>query len=302
MGIEVASSFTRKAAVPLDDAFAVNDLTARDAIISGVRFEGMLCYVKSDQTMYQLKGGITNSHWAEAGGSAGANLIRNKFSGNGSTTAFTLSIDPLAKENTSVFIHGVYQGKDTYSMSGTTMTFTQAPPTGTDNVEVMIIVPMSSFAIPDGSVTPIKMASPNKTSSAVAANSYIDNTEADVASLTTTITVSGQRPVLVFLEGVSANSLQRPMISLSKGSDTTVTSCALEVYLYKDNNYHNMHKFRYSTGLTTAYTSFSIPLASVLFYDYPTSGTYTYKLRGKTTDASTADCYFDKVKLTAMEL
>lgn len=58
------------------------------------------------------------------------------FSGNGSTTAFTLSVTP-GTNKTSVHISGVYQHKATYSVSGTTLTFTQAPPTGSSNIEVV---------------------------------------------------------------------------------------------------------------------------------------------------------------------
>ena len=59
-----------------------------------------------------------------------SSLNQNNFTGNGSTTAFTLSqtIDDEAK--TFVFIQGVYQEKSTYSISGTTLTFTTAPQNG----------------------------------------------------------------------------------------------------------------------------------------------------------------------------
>ena len=53
MGIEVASSFTRKAPVPLDDLTVVADLTARDAIEAGVRYEGMVCYVVSEAANFR---------------------------------------------------------------------------------------------------------------------------------------------------------------------------------------------------------------------------------------------------------
>tara|TARA_A100001015_G_scaffold119171_1_gene132169 strand:- start:1371 stop:3218 length:1848 start_codon:yes stop_codon:yes gene_type:complete len=59
------------------------------------------------------------------------------FSGNGSTTAFTLSLNPGDENNTRVFIDGVYQSKSNYAVSGTTLTFSTAPPNGTA-VEVEI--------------------------------------------------------------------------------------------------------------------------------------------------------------------
>jgi hypothetical protein len=66
-----------------------------------------------------------------------ANLV-NTFNGDSSTTDFTLSIDPKDEKNTIVFVGGVYQPKATYSISGTTLTFSEAPPTGTGNIEVSI--------------------------------------------------------------------------------------------------------------------------------------------------------------------
>ena len=85
MGIEVASSFTRKAAVPIDDLSVVADITARDAIASGVRFRGMVVHVLSDSKNYQLSGGITNSDWkpygSGGGGGAGANWVSGQTDG-----------------------------------------------------------------------------------------------------------------------------------------------------------------------------------------------------------------------------
>jgi hypothetical protein len=58
------------------------------------------------------------------------------FTGNGATTAFTLSSASFGEEYTFVYINGVYQNKNTYSVSGTTLTFSEAPPI-TSKIEVM---------------------------------------------------------------------------------------------------------------------------------------------------------------------
>ena len=58
------------------------------------------------------------------------------FTGNGVTTAFTLSAASFGEEYTFVYINGVYQNKNTYTVSGTTLTFSQAPPL-TSLIEVM---------------------------------------------------------------------------------------------------------------------------------------------------------------------
>jgi hypothetical protein len=73
--------------------------------------------------------------------------VTDTFSGNASTTAFVLSSDPASEANTLVTIDGVVQHKATYSLSGTTLNFTTAPPTGTNNIEVTHGQSISSLAI-----------------------------------------------------------------------------------------------------------------------------------------------------------
>ena len=58
------------------------------------------------------------------------------FTGTGSQTIFTLSSASLGENFTFVYINGVYQQKNTYTVSGTTLTFSQAPPF-TSSIEVM---------------------------------------------------------------------------------------------------------------------------------------------------------------------
>jgi hypothetical protein len=58
------------------------------------------------------------------------------FTGTGSQTIFTLSSASLGENFTFVYINGVYQQKNSYTVSGTTLTFSQAPPI-TSSIEVM---------------------------------------------------------------------------------------------------------------------------------------------------------------------
>lgn len=71
-------------------------------------------------------------------GSSGApaTITRQVFSGTGSQTVFTLASDPGALGNSAqVYIGGVYQQRSTYTIAGTTLTFSSAPVAGTDNIE-----------------------------------------------------------------------------------------------------------------------------------------------------------------------
>jgi len=75
----------------------------------------------------------------------GTTVVKDQFTGNNSTTAFTLSVTPTAADNLNIFISGVYQnskdsgGTANYTVSGTTLTFATAPPTTAANgIEVVI--------------------------------------------------------------------------------------------------------------------------------------------------------------------
>jgi hypothetical protein len=48
-----------------------------------------------------------------------------------------MSYQPFTKDNTQVYIDGVYQSKDGYSVSGTTLTFSEAPPLNSD-IEIVV--------------------------------------------------------------------------------------------------------------------------------------------------------------------
>ena len=63
-------------------------------------------------------------------------FVTDLFSGNGSTTAFTMSVAPANTASILVAVSGVVQSPDTYSINATTLTFSAAPPTGTGNISV----------------------------------------------------------------------------------------------------------------------------------------------------------------------
>ena len=76
---------------------------------------------------------------------AGLTITKDQFTGNNSTTAFTLSVTPTGADNLNIFISGVYQnskdsgGTANYTVAGTTLTFATAPPTTAANgIEVVI--------------------------------------------------------------------------------------------------------------------------------------------------------------------
>ena len=65
-----------------------------------------------------------------------AAFLVDTFSGNGSTVAFTMTVAPANTSSIIVAVTGVLQDPSTYSVSGTTLTFSAAPPSGTSNISV----------------------------------------------------------------------------------------------------------------------------------------------------------------------
>ena len=86
-------------------------------------------YFRYNSTDGQFEGYTTE--WGAIAGSGGASAMEtNNFTGDGSTTAFTLSSTVASEDNLIVFIEGIYQNKGDYVASGTTITFTTAPVNG----------------------------------------------------------------------------------------------------------------------------------------------------------------------------
>ena len=79
--------------------------------------------------------GVLIATYDNVGSSFNATAIIANFTGNGSTVAFTLASAPASENSTNVYINGVYQQKNTYSVAAAVITFSQAPPV-TSSIEV----------------------------------------------------------------------------------------------------------------------------------------------------------------------
>ena len=103
-----------------------------------------------------------------SGAAIGNTPTLSTFTGDGSTTGFTLGTDPLSENNTNVYIDGVYQNKSTYTVSGTTLTFSTAPPASTAiEVHMLTIQSMAENSIVSGSLAANSVSSTNIAQNAV---------------------------------------------------------------------------------------------------------------------------------------
>ena len=84
-------------------------------------------YFRYNSTTGEFEGYTTS--WGSIGGGSGS-FSTNIYAGDGSDTTFTLSSAPSSENNLMVFIDGVFQAHNSYSVSGTTLTFSEAPANG----------------------------------------------------------------------------------------------------------------------------------------------------------------------------
>ena len=130
----------------------------------------------------------------------GTNLTSNTMTGDGSDTTLTLSAAPVNENNTQVFVNGVYQNKSTYSISGTTLTFSEAPPTGA-LVECMTMNQLDINVPVDDSITSAKLSGNLTTPGTLAVTGGITATTTDNSSNLTLVSTDADAnsgPVLEF--------------------------------------------------------------------------------------------------------
>ena len=107
-------------------ASSVNALT--DVTISSVANNEILQYNSSSSQWVNV---------AQALGGGGVSVTTESFSGNGVQTAYTLSTTGINNNNLIVSVGGIVQRPaGAYSVSGQVLTFTAAPPAGTNNIEI----------------------------------------------------------------------------------------------------------------------------------------------------------------------
>jgi polygalacturonase len=79
---------------------------------------------------FDTEGAVTTQSAADllTGSVLGANYTKASHTGDGTIVAFSTTEAAGSKNNIQVYIDGVYQNKDTFSINGSTLTFSEAPP------------------------------------------------------------------------------------------------------------------------------------------------------------------------------
>jgi hypothetical protein len=171
-------------------------------------------------------------------------LDAERFNGNASTTAFTLTRQVVSPTDIDVYVENVKQEPTSaYTVSGYTLNFTEAPSSGTNNIYVIYRASATSnYAyVPDGSITYAKLANnirqftvdtftANGTGSTVAltetpasANSLIVSVDGVIQTAPTNYTLSGSTITFTGVPDSGANVVVKHI-----GFRTTSTVTALQ--------------------------------------------------------------------------
>ena len=136
-----------------------------------------------------------------------ATFAIDSFNGDNSTVNFTLREAPVTTSSILVFVGGIRQHTDTYSLSGTTITFSEAPPTGTNNIQVLFLGLGASPHVPsDFSVSTIKIQTSAITGDKIGLTAITSNLIASAA-------VTGDK---IGLTAINANNIVDGTITNAK--------------------------------------------------------------------------------------
>jgi hypothetical protein len=117
------SAFTQPVAQPIRTSNGYPMRNGAPALIfAGSQFSVTVRDKNSDLVIYSPVG-----YGVDPGSIAGVVVVQDQ-TGDGVTTAFGMGASPSSENATNAYIDGVYQNKSTYSISGSTLTFSEAPP------------------------------------------------------------------------------------------------------------------------------------------------------------------------------
>lgn len=163
-------------------------------------------------------------------------LSSSEFTGDGATTTFTLTTNGV-KQNAFVYIGGIYQFKSTYSVSGTTITFSTAPPVASA-IEVIVAGFTTSILgepaddsvgtvqLQDGSVTTPKIADLAVTTAKIADANV---TTAKIADDSVTAAKIASEPVSVGITTVVTSASMTATVNTHVVVDTATQTITLPI-------------------------------------------------------------------------
>jgi len=147
---------------------------------------------------------------------------------SGTTTQLTLSSAPAVENNTQVFFDGVYQDKSTYSLSGTTLTFDAAIPSGTNAVEVNHAEVLSIGTPSDDTVTTAKIVDDAVTAAKIADDAVVEAAILDGAVTTGKIENDAVTTDKIIDNAVTTAKINDDAVTAAKIADDAVVTAGIQ--------------------------------------------------------------------------
>ena len=181
-------------------------------------------------------------------------LQGKRFSGDGSTTAFTLDIAPSSVFDIEVFVENVRQDPNSaYGISGTTLTFTGAPPSGTNNIYVVHQAKaVGTIDVPASGVVPASLAS-NIISGQTALTSAPDDTDEFLISDAGTI----KRIDYSLIKASNTPAFRAFHSSTQNVTNTTLTTLSFDSETFDSDGKYDTSNGRFTPGVAGKYVLFA---------------------------------------------
>ena len=202
-------------------------------------------------------------------------LQGKRFSGNGSTTAFTLDVAPSSVFDIEVFVENVRQDPNSaYNLSGTTLTFTGAPPSGTNNIYVIHQAKaVGTIEVLDGAITTAKLGADAVTEAKIADDAVESEHLNDNIISGQTALAAEPADTDEFLVS-DAGTIKRIDYSLIKGqtmtpafrafhsstqnvANTTLTTLSFDSETFDSDGTYNTSNGRFTPGVAGKYVIFA---------------------------------------------
>jgi len=166
-----------------------------------------------------------------------ANFAIDTLNGDNATVNFTLRDAPATTSAILVFVGGIRQQTDSYTLSGTTLQFTEAPPTGTNNIQVLFLGIGTTTTVPaDGTVTSVKLANQAVTGDKIALSSVSANVFLAASITGDKITVGTITSNLFAANAVTSVAIPDGAINTSELASNAVTGDKIGLTAINANN------------------------------------------------------------------
>jgi len=155
-------------------------------------------------------------------------LYTNTFTGNGSATVFTLTQTPASKDNTQLFIDGIYQPKGLYSIDNNTLTITPAPTNGSD-IEISIGVPSNTniVTVADGAISTSKLDTSAVTTLKIAPLAVTEAKIADASIATAKIANNAITTAKINNSAVTTEKINQFAVTADKIANESISTSKL---------------------------------------------------------------------------